>query len=242
MIKSIGGGLTLAVLLGAIEFLTEDYDPALAWGLIAFIVALASVLFVRFTRLATVADHTGLVVRGFVTTHRVSWSRVQEIIVEVNASHYTEQRHPREIAVAYLDTGRRLPLRGVDDKNLAAMNLQLPAAVAALRERWIAGRGEHWQPIAAVQAKAADMAQHGVSPAVLGMLVFIATVAVTTILAVVLLLLRVEFDLPVFVDADSGLFLPLLFGLLLGVPVLAGTVVGIRSAATRRRARAARLS
>jgi hypothetical protein len=237
MVRSIGVAVSVAVLLGAMEILTDDYSTPAAVGIIGSIVLLAAVLMLRFMRLATVVDATGIAVKGFVATRRVPWSRIQTIVVETNPSHFTEDRHPKEIAVAYLDTGRRLTLRGIDDKNLSSMNLQLANVVDSLRQRWITGRGDGWQPVAAVQAKAAEMARFRVSATVVGLLWFIAGVGVMALVSTTLVLLKGELDLPVFVDGGSGLFLPLLFGLLLGVPAVAGIIAGINSTVQRRRAR-----
>lgn len=236
MVLTIGGAVLVAVLLGAIDILREDYSPPVAGAIIGSIVVFSAVLMLRFTRLATTVDATGVAIKGFFTTRRVPWSRIQAIIIETNSSHYTESKHPKQIAVAYLDNGRRLHLRGVDDKNLEAMNLQLPTVVDFLRQQWIAGRGDGWRPVADVQAAAAQMARFGVSAAIVGVVWFLAGVAVMTVLTTTLILLKGELDLPVFVDGGSG-FLALVFGLMLGVPVIAGVVAGLHAAAQRRRAR-----
>jgi len=237
MIKKIGVAVLLALLAGFIEIISDDYSAPATYGFIGFTVVLASVLFLLFTRLATVVDATGLVVKGFFTTRRVPWSRIQEIIVEANPSHYTEERHPKEIAVAYLDTGRRVPLRGIDDKNLAAVNLHLSTTVASLRQRWIASRGAAWRPIGAVQAKAAEMARYKMGSWVVGLKAFMSAVVMAVVLAVALAILNIEFDLPVFVDGDSALFLPVVLGLVLGTPTIVGILAWITSAVRRRRAR-----
>jgi hypothetical protein len=237
MVKSIGVAVLVAVLLGAVEILTGDFSAPAAAGVIGSIVVLAAVLMLRFMRLATVVNASGIAVKGFVATRRVPWSRIQAITVELNPSHFTESRHPRQIAVAYRDTGRRLHLRGIDDKNLAASNLQLSTVVESLRQRWIAGRGEGWRPVAAVQAKAAELSRFLVSAAVIGLLWFMSTIGIMAVLATALVLIKGELGLPVFVDSGSGLFLPVLLGLLFGVPIVAGVAGGLHSAAQRRRAR-----
>jgi hypothetical protein len=239
MIKSIGTAALIAVVLGAIDILMDGSSTAEVIGLIGIVVFLAAVLMLRFMRMATIVDGMGLAVRDIVRTRRVPWSRIQSINIETNPSHFTESRHPKEIAVAYLDTGRRLQLPGVDDKNLAAMNLHLPVVVESLRQRWVSGRGAGWQPIAAVQARAAEMARYKVSSAVVGLLWFMAAVLVMVLLAVVLVVLSVGLDVPVFVDGDSGLFLPVLLGLILGVPIIVGASAWIGSVVTRRRDRLA---
>jgi hypothetical protein len=234
MIMSIGAGVLIAVLLGIVEILTGDYGTTAAIWIIGLIVVLSVVLMLRFVRLATVVDATGLVIKGFATTRRVPWSRIQAIIVETNASSLTEERHPKEIAVAYLDTGRRLQLAGVDDKNLAATNRQLPVEVELLRQRWIAGRGASWQPVAAVQAKAAEMARYKVSSAVVGLLGFICAIVVMVVVAVVLVVVQGS----ELVDGDSDA-LPILLGLVFCVPTVVGIVAWIGSVISRRRARLA---
>jgi Bacterial PH domain len=239
MIMSICAAALIAVLLGVIDILTDrDYSTAEAAWFIGLIVVLAAVLILRFMRMATVADANGLVVRSFFRSRRVPWSRIQAIMVEANAGHFTEERQPKEIAVAYRDNGRRMPLFGVDDKNLAATNRQLTVEVELLRQRWLASRGESWQPIAAVQTKAAEMARYKVSSAVVGLLGFMSAIFVMVIITTVLVVAQVEFDSPLFLDGDSDPS-PLLLGLMLGVPTIVGILAWVGSALARRRIRLA---
>jgi hypothetical protein len=239
MIKSVGTGALIVVALGAINFLWDGYSTAEVVWLIGISAVLAAVLIVRFTRVKTVVDGTGLAVKDLVTTWRVPWSRIQAIMIETNPGHFTDSRQPKEIAVAYLDTGRRLPLLGVDDKNLAAMNLGLWTVVESLRQRWAAGRGAGWQPISAVHTRVAEMAHYRVGSGVVGLLWFMSATAVTVLVAMALVIVSREFDVPAFVDSESELFLPVLLGLVLGVPVIVGIVAWIASTVRRRRDRAA---
>ena len=152
-------GLAVAVLtaLGAAAFNTldgqgvDDRDVYIALGLYAALIAL---VIIRFARLATIASSKGLVARGFLSTRRVPWSRVQAIVVETTVS--VREQEEREHAVAYLENRRRLALPGVNDKNLDALS----EATETLRQQWVAGRGSAWQPIESIQRVAAHRARH----------------------------------------------------------------------------------
>jgi hypothetical protein len=189
----------------------EESTALIALGLYAALIVLA---IIRFARLATIASPDGLVVRGFLRTRRVPWSRVQAIVIETTVS--VREQEEREQAVAYLENRRRLALPGVNDKNLDA----LPEAAQTLRQQWIAGRGPAWQPMESIQRVAAHRARHK-SALVLAIRWLKIGVGVMAGVWIVLILLKA---LP-----PPELRLPIALGSAVVIAIIGGVVESVRS-------------
>lgn len=198
---------------------TDDSIPAWVKALVTgAVLGFAAWLITASARAATLVDHSGLQVRGFLGTRRLAWKDIQEIRVEVSAGAVFQENGAERLAYAYGPGGRRVQLMYVDDARV-----HLDSEIAFLRHTWHTLRGDGWEPVAGL----ADRIRRGEARR----LALLAGL-VPAIFCVFLLILGLIVDL--FVDLPDGLetvLSPLiLFGVIM--PVLS---VGAASLAYWRR-------
>ncbi len=193
-------------------------------------VALAlSLLIWRARTIATTTTPDEVIVRGILSTRRLSWAEIQDIRIRPYSGMGLG---PMEIAVLYDRAGRSTILGNLNDRDLAARRLTLRGEVNAIRVTWRRRRGNGWVPMPDVQRRITCLEQETDSPWLIGMVA-----ALLSLLPLIVLELLVVGGAGV-VIADPPW--SLLFGLWLPVflPVL--TFVTVSGFALRRRAWARR--
>lgn len=97
-------------------------------------------------RSATMTDAAKITVQGLLRRRSVAWPDVRDICSEMNIGAYASRRAPKQIAVLYHLSGRRIPLPNINDKNLAELHTSLDRELEAIREIWARQRGPQWVP------------------------------------------------------------------------------------------------
>ncbi|MBJ6613784.1 PH domain-containing protein [Streptomyces sp. I4(2020)] len=119
----------------------EEIPGWVKWLLTLALAALFAWLVTQSVRAATVADASGLHVRGLMRTRRLTWSEIQDIRVEANHGAAMNRNAPRLVSYAYGPNGGRVQLMYVDDSHV-----DLEREVGFLRRVWEEQRGDAWAP------------------------------------------------------------------------------------------------
>lgn len=214
------GVLSILLALG-----TDDTTP----GLIRIGLLVASVgsigALVAWARIAgTMTDPEGVTVRGLLRIRTFAWPDIQAIQIEQNPGGYADDRGPKQIAVLYDNTGRRVPLPHVNEKNLETFI----AEVDGMRADWEHWRGPDWAPITDVQQKAGKRVRYTFTSVATGAFAAMLAVPGVVVIFVVGLFAHAS-ELP---SPLSWLFQPYAIMLL---PAIVFPIAAVASALARRR-------
>jgi Bacterial PH domain len=221
-------GLGTALLLCQVSA-DDTWGPTGKFLTIACYFVLMGLLVTWVYRSATVTSPQHLTVRGPFRTRRIPWPQVQAIMIEINPGSLGSADAPQLIAVAYDAAGRRIPLPHLNEKSFANRYGSLESEVDGIRAAWLAGRGQGWAPVAHAQARAAEIAKHGIDSWMLGLSLASLSILGVAIVFAVGLIAGVRAPWPL-----SLIFLP---QALLVIPAVVFFVSTFASMISRRRAR-----
>lgn len=181
---------------------------------------------VAWARVAcTGTDPEGVTVRGLLRTRTFAWPDIQAIQIEQNPGGYIDDRGPKQIAVLYDKTGRRVPMPHVNDKNLETFAVE----VETMRADWEHWRGPDWVPIASVQRTADQRVRYRFTSWATGAFAAMLAVPVAAVIFVVGLFTRAS-ELP---SPLSWPFQPISIMVL---PAIVFPIVAVASMVARQRA------
>jgi hypothetical protein len=170
----------------AVEVLGDDEisGGVKFWILVPF---LALIIFLLFwlRRMSTTVTARHIRIRTVGRGRAFAWSDVQAIAVEANPGMIAQSDAPSEVVVLYDSRGRRHSLPAMNEKNLAGIHRRLDKELEYLTRAWLAGRGDDWAEVPAVQARAAERARYRFASWVVGFAWAIMALPITMVVALV---------------------------------------------------------
>ncbi|MFD9892759.1 hypothetical protein ACFWY9_25730 [Amycolatopsis sp. NPDC059027] len=136
--------LLLVLQIGLLFWRADDIPMRI---IVTVLVALPLVLIAWYSLVsATHTDQDGVTVHGWFRARKTPWTRIQDIVVEPK-HHRQLKSAPYFVTAMYDDTGRRIVLPNLNDRN----GLDLEHETEILHRMWLSRRGVTWRSIPAVR-------------------------------------------------------------------------------------------